>query len=749
MRTFARALRAAASIVLGLTLIAPTGNVVFAMLTNQALPGALSSLAPLWPIAVGVGLALGGASIVVGRAAAEGDWRRSFVGMGPADLISPRAFGFGDGPGERPRTQYRSRLLVAPTNDDPLRTTGDGAMVRALRDGQSVLVLGEPGQGKSRLALHLAHELPDLFALLPGPGYRLRSAAEARRLRGKHVLVVLDGLERLLGDSDVPLLLAAARKAARSVVVLVTLRTGALRGADQIESSPLRDVVAECKLRVYIPPLTDAEARNLQSIAGAEALTPWRSTMRQRYEFLDDASRCLHAAAFLTSTVGYEEASVAELETAAKLLCPDLDAGSVSRSLRELLHNGFLRRGSQPLHYVAAPGTGVFEIVGKPLGDGRDLVTEWVGDAVSHRDEARLTRLGMSRFSSGDWPLASKCFEFLVTWAPSRMRLELAAYCAEILGDYEGALAMADRAATYEDEQPHFLAIRGIVLWELGRRREALEYFESLAANDCDEARVWGWLGFARQWAARDLESATQAYARAVVLEPANAAWSAMYLTARTESGEDGVLEQWHAWLRIWRPHPLEPTAWLMIAKVHDRSGDLLAAERAILTAVMLQPDRNNRLEYGIILSRNGKAEEAQAEFAALVAADASDAAALYWMAGATATLHRRLGDQEVLSWLCRAWLRQQEMPASWSKGLRELFEHVGHSPADCAEIGQGVAHRPDRMATLASIVDPSIPAKYPGVRLFPEAHSDPPRVIGRQGNAHFEVGPGGAPTRD
>ena len=221
-------------------------------------------------------------------------------------------------PGERPYYEgYVSRTYQLRRQSDRENgvPTTDHEVLKCIQRGDSVLLTGQPTEGKTRSAYELLKELEASTVVSINPN-RIVSPEALSILKGKRVVVFVDDLSRYKGQSaDLNRFYTETKKLAKQVVILATCRSGPELVQVTLPSSGLNPFYQRFSYELSLIPITENQKREILDESGLSleenqvqnAPTPgWvvmneaRLTMEARFGSLNpDAKDALHALKLL------------------------------------------------------------------------------------------------------------------------------------------------------------------------------------------------------------------------------------------------------------------------------------------------------------------------------------------------------------------------------------------------------------------------------------------------------------------
>jgi tetratricopeptide (TPR) repeat protein len=380
----------------------------------------------------------------------------------------------------------------------------EDALAEELRAGHSVVILGQPLDGKSVFLYQTIKRLTDHLLVMPpkqGPG---PSPAALDLLRGKRVVLLLDDLDRFLQTrGDLNDVVVAVRARAERAVVAATCRSGAEQKLiEQATSADARQVFAGLRWKLTLRPAADDEERrlcahigqpweqgryaSLGSIATREAAELFGLRFRQE---LSAEQRDLLRVMKLLTAGGVTPLTLVRLETAMRGLahCADYQRYRLHQDLEWLEHQSFI----EPRDHETPPQPEPAYL--------RDVVAYWDGVQPEDHFDELAALLEKDRDYDGLGNLGFTIGQQQKDWAT--------------------ALAYIERALSLTTGTERLFFIKGHALYEVGRYDESVAAYERALGIQSSSAIAWGNLGISLRLA-KEPEQALAAYDRALALQP-------------------------------------------------------------------------------------------------------------------------------------------------------------------------------------------------------------------------------------
>ena len=290
------------------------------------------------------------------------DLFRTTKALAPVDLeFSVLPKGQAARPGERPYYEgyvsrtYQSRRQSDRENGVP---TTDHEVLKCIQRGDSVLLTGQPTEGKTRSVYELLKGLEDFTVVSIKPN-RIVSPEVLSILKDKRVVIFVDNLSRYIGQSaDLNSFYTEVQDLAKQVVILATCRSGPELVQVTYPSSGLNPFYERFSYELSLIPITGDQKREIVDESGLSleenqvqnAPTPgWvvmneaRLTMETRYKSLNpDAKDTLHALKLLRFA-GVGPPTHQRVKHVLKTISLNHDI-HLPVALKELAENAFIKR---------------------------------------------------------------------------------------------------------------------------------------------------------------------------------------------------------------------------------------------------------------------------------------------------------------------------------------------------------------------------------------------------------------------
>jgi len=392
--------------------------------------------------------------------------------------------------------QYVPRSIVAEGGFGP--TWHEQEVADQIGERQSVVLLGEPTDGKTRTLYDIVHRLPDHHVVVPIIDQPTPEPDAFKILAGRRVILMLDNLTDFV-DAAVDLTTFCNRLGSvADYVVVATCRDGPEHGRvrDGFRGG-LRTLYERIPLKLRLEPLNADDKRTLAESAdidwdpAREALYPTPgsiimadalSAMTGRFDQLAIGPRTVVLAIALLDYAGI--APVTRKRVAAVVCDVFGQAVNLDDGLNQLADSSFIGKPANrdPIlpepAYIRPPVVNYAEHrTGGPRGDFDALA-----DSLStHSDAAGLFYLStvLDSKTEHDRLRIVNCLDKSLAIDPNIPEaLYNKGVALDNLGRYEEEITAYDAALALRAEYPEALNNKGVALGNLGR------YEEAITAND-------------------------------------------------------------------------------------------------------------------------------------------------------------------------------------------------------------------------------------------------------------------------
>ena len=194
----------------------------------------------------------------------------------------------------------------------------------------------------------------------------------------------------------------------------------------------------------------------------------------------------------------------------------------------------------------------------------------------------------------------------------------------ERTGNYPGAVRVYRRGLAIEPENPQLLNSLGFALFQQGESREAVAAFEKALAADPKHSKAHNNLALAAIDLG-ELELAEAHYRESLAIDPQPAIYNDLGFVLERQGMTDEAVEQYRKALEL---DPQSAAAHYNLGASLARSGELAEAERHFRSALGRKPSAQSYTGLAIVLSRQGRVDEAVASLRDAIAADPDSPAA-------------------------------------------------------------------------------------------------------------------------
>ncbi len=588
----------------------------------------------------------------------------------PEDLSFQRAESGDQGdPYRRPHhPMYIPRTAVpfdqlARKNPQP-RYSEDG-LAAELRCGRSVLLLGQPLEGKSRTLYEVLKRLDSHIVVTPILDRPVPSDDAFRILKGRRTILLLNDLTDLVDRPiDLKLFVEKAAGAAKSLTIAATCRSGSELAAVRESTDPgVRWVYQEMHLRLGLLAPTAKQKGDLVRSLGHEwdvtlaaqfptlgsiVMEQPMKMMLDRFDCLPAAQQDLLRAMRLLASAGVLPFSHTRVEAVLDSIF-DRRPEHLGDCLDRLAAEAFIARPARqdPIDPEPAYLTEAVRYV-----EGRepeDDFTGLLGVLLELRDVPGVLYLGQA------W------------W---------------LLENDDFALMALDHVTILEPGFPPAWSNKGVVLDRLGQSEAALAAYDEALRLDPVYADAWLNKGTALTGMGR-LDEAIAAYDRAIAIEPDSAdAWTSK-ASALMHLGEwPEVVGACDKALQL---RPDEPGVLNIKGIALAEIGNLHDALSCLDRARKLEPDLAVAwLHMGAVFAQLGR--HLQALDAYNHALEIQPDIPTAWYNKALALLELDEHDEAFL-WLCRAWHARDRMLMEDARRVEGTLQSMGRQPAECDRV--------------------------------------------------------------
>ena|SRR5829696_7768542 len=188
-------------------LLGVMGNCAYDALSLEGCTLTLDPRTLLRPFILGIILAfllLGGLRLAAGRSYHRREARKSFALLKPADELRPEDLGFqmiqpGEAPDPHKRPFYSLYIPRSASEENRNRTYTEAELVEGLQAGRSLVLLGEPLDGKSHTLYEIVKYMDGYQIVRPSPGQGLPRDEDFFLIEGEKVILLLEDLHNYVG----------------------------------------------------------------------------------------------------------------------------------------------------------------------------------------------------------------------------------------------------------------------------------------------------------------------------------------------------------------------------------------------------------------------------------------------------------------------------------------------------------------------------------------------------------------------
>lgn len=572
-------------------------------------------------------------------------------------------------PGERPyyegyiSRQFRSYRESGRNRGVP---TNHIEVLEKIRQGRSLLLVGQPTEGKTRTAYALLRELPDFIVLSIKPDRMVPDSTAFAEVSGKSVVIFIDDLSDYVGQSaDLIRFRTEVEKVAKSCVVLATCRDGAeyaqVTGASA--GSLQRFYEEYFTYELSLAPITDLEKQQLAKQSGlfsaSEELlmapTPgWivmgnaLKTMENRFRshLSNEARDTLHSVKLLIM------AGISPTHRRIEHVLRDIykrTSVHLSDILQGLATSAFLEYPAtqDPVHPEAA-------------------YLVWIVDYSKEKLLNDFALLGQLLEKTED---AEGLNSLAITYA-------------EELRNYSEAHNYCQKAIDIDENSSETWNSLGAILVGLEQYDEAVDAYRKAIVIDDSYQLAWYNLGNVFAQNLRQYNEAVDAYLRALEID-SNLYHACVNLGNILSMSEETHKEGLRAYLRAIEINENLHEAWgglgiVMSKYVQDHEAAIDAFRRALDIDKNAHEIWNNLSLTLCMLKRYAEALEASRNAQRLAPQNTQ-----YWaVLGVTLSL---LGEnEESLYWLCKAWQARETLLVPIVDEVKLSFDRMGLTPNVC-----------------------------------------------------------------
>ncbi len=553
----------------------------------------------------------------------------------------------------------------------PRPVYSDADLVAELQRGRSLLLIGQPLEGKSRTLYELLKRLKGHIVVRPIPDRPVPPDDVFTPFKGNHVVLLLDDLTDFLGKSvDLKLFVERLEQHSASTVITATCRDGPeLAAVRQSLDASVRYAYQKMRLLLSLLPPTQEQKAALVRSLGHQ----WHAEMAEDFPTL--------------GSIVMEEPLRAMQDR----------FGALARECRDVLRALKLLASAGVLPFtharVVATVAYVFRRDATRLGD-------WLDDLAAAAFLARPARqdpidpepaylLGAVQYIEGRVPeddfTALRDMLFELRDIPGLLYLGETWW---LLEDDQHSLATLNRVIELAPELSLAWSNRGIVLDRAGDPEAALADFEEAIRLDPDYGDAWYHKGMALARLG-EYERAVEAYVRAIDLERQRGldwseAWENKAYAEFHLGWYDNAVDSCDVALSLREDYPtvLNIKGVALSEMQPPRLYDALACfDRARkLSPEYVDAWFHLGVAYGR-LDRHSEAVDAYDQ-ALRLRPDYPQA----WANKGLALIELEEEDEAFL-WLCRAWKARDRLRTGFVRLIEANLERIGHHPESCHQL--------------------------------------------------------------
>lgn len=576
-------------------------------------------------------------------------------------------------PGERPYySKYISRQFRSYKESDRNKKipSNDIEVLKKIKEGYNLLLVGQPTEGKTRTAYELLKGLPDFTVVSIRPDRAIPDSDAFSVFEDKSVVIFIDNLSDYVGYSiDLTRLYKDVEKVAKRCVILATCRDGTEYA--QVTDSPvgtLQRFYESFTFELSLVPITDQEKKALAEESGLPLAsedipifpTPGWIVMREAIKVMENRFRnqlSLVAVDTLYSLKLLVMAGISLTHQKVADTVKDIfhrKAIHLSDELAKLATNAFIKRPSAQDPIQPEPAYLVW-IVDYPK---EKIINDF--DLLVHSLEANRDAKGLNA---------------------------LAITYTERLQDHSKAYTCCQKATKIDEHFSEAWNTLGVVLVGLEQYDDAVDAYQKAIAEDKSYQQAWYNLGnlFAQHYKGKHNEAAN-AYMQALEIDNnLYHAWVNLgnLLTMSEDTHREGI----KAYLRAIEIDKNGYEAWgglgIAIGKVAQDEEGYEASISAFKNAIRIDENAHevwNNLS--LIYHEMKRYEEASAASRNAQRLDPQNQQ--YWaVLGVNLSL---LGEkEESVQWLCKAWQVRETLLVPIVNEVQLAFNRLGVKPDDCS----------------------------------------------------------------